>query len=157
MKTLSKRFRFVVLGLIVIVVVGCCCFPTIPSIASYSVEIGNQQKGPKYVPWKDQGKFDDALRQLRSNPNGKGKICICVLMSDHPPHNTPYPHPLNNYCKKWNYTCDSKNIRTVKVTKSKAADEIAAGESAANDPNVMYKVQSADPGDIKQVLDALEQ
>ena len=42
------------------------------------------------------------------------------------------------------------NIRTVKVTKSKAADNIAAGESAVNDPNVMYRVQSPDPGDIKQ-------
>ena len=27
------------------------------------------------------------------------------------------------------------NIRTVKVTKSKVADNIAAGESAVNDPN----------------------
>lgn len=154
MKTLSVRFRFVVLGLIVIVVVGCCCFPTIPSIASYSVEIGNQQRGPKYVNWKDKDKFDAALAQLRSNPNGNGKICICVLMSDQPP-STPYPHPLNNYCRQWNYKCDSKNIRTVKVTKSKAADEIAAGESAVNDPHVTYRVQSADPGDIKNVLDAL--
>jgi hypothetical protein len=42
------------------------------------------------------------------------------------------------------------------VTKSKAADEIAAGESAANDPNVMHRVQSPDPSDIKKVLGTLK-
>ncbi|HEU4772872.1 MAG TPA: hypothetical protein VFS68_12020 [Candidatus Udaeobacter sp.] len=148
MNTLSGTFRFVVLGLIVIVAAGCCCLPFIPSIASYSVEIGNQQRGPKYVPWKDKGRFDDALAQVRSNPNGK--ICICVLES---PQATPYPHKLNNDCHA--HVCASENIRTVKVTKSKAADEIAAGESSANDPNVMHRIQSPDPGDIKKVLDAL--
>ena len=48
------------------------------------------------------------------------------------------------------------NIRTVKVTKSKAADNIAAGESAVNDPHATYRVQSADPGDIIKVLEALK-
>ena len=37
----------------------------------------------------------------------------------------------------------SVKIRTVKVTKSKAADSVAAGESAANDPNVMHKIAIA--------------
>jgi len=49
-----------------------------------------------------------------------------------------------------------KKIRTVKVTKSKAADNIAAGESAANDPNVVHRIQSPNPGDIKKVLDTLK-
>jgi hypothetical protein len=152
MKTLSKRFRFVVLAVIVIVVVGGCCLPFVPGIASYSVEIGNQQKGPKYVNWKDKGRFDDALKQVRGNPKGNAKICICVLMSS---RDEPYPHELNNDCTR-TYKCPSENIRTVKVTKSKAADNIAAGESAANDPNVTHRVQSSDPDDIKKVLDALE-
>ena len=55
-----------------------------------------------------------------------------------------------------NLVCPPVNIRTVKVTKSKAADNIAAGESAVNDPNVMHKVRSPYPGDISKVLDALE-
>ena len=56
-------------------------------------------------------------------------------------------HPSTRPCK-----CPSGNIRTVKVTKSKAADNIATGESAVNDPNAMHKIQSPDPGDIKEVL-----
>ena len=153
MKTLSGRFWFVVFGAIVIVAVGSCCLPFIPDIASYSVEIGNQQRGPKYVNWKDKGKFHDALAQVRGNPKGNGKICICVLESS---QGTRYPHELNNDCPR-NYRCTSENIRTVKVTKSKVADAIAAGGSAVNDPNVMHRVQSSDPGDIKKVLDALQQ
>ena len=153
MKTISERFWIVVFGVIVIVAVGsCCCLPLIPDIASYSVEIENQQKGQKYVKWKDDGvKFDEALAQVRRNP--KGKICICVLKSS---KDEPYHHKLNNDCPR-NHRCYSENIRTVKVTKSKVADNTAAGQSAVNDPNVMHKIQSPDPGDIKKVLDALEQ
>jgi hypothetical protein len=153
MKTQSGRFWFVVFGVVVIVAVGSCCLPFVPGIASYRVEIGNQQKGPKYVNWKDKGKFDDALKQVRGNPKGNAKICICVLER---PHGTPYKHELNNYCSS-DYSCPSENIRTVKVTKSKVADAIAAGGSAVNDPNVMHRVQSSDPDDIKKVLDALQQ
>ena len=152
MKTISRRFRFVAFGVIVIVaVVSCCPFlPIVPNMALYSVEIGNQQKGPKYVEWKDQGKFDEALAQVRRNPNGK--ICICVLKSS---KDEPYQHKLSNDCPR-NYKCYSENIRTVKVTKSKAANNTANGQSAANDPNVMHKIQSPDPGDISAVLKTLE-
>jgi hypothetical protein len=150
MKTLSGRFRFVVFGVIVIVaVVSCCNFPFIPDIASYCVEIGNQQKASTYVEWRNKHEFDEALAQVRHNG---GKICICVLMSS---RDKPYPHELNNDCTR-TYKCPSANIRTVKVTKSKAADNIAAGESAANDPNVTHRVQSPDPGDISKVLGTLE-
>jgi len=157
MKTISGRFWFVVFGVIVIVAVGsCCCLPhipaNIPAIASYSVEIGNQGKGPKYVPWK-QPDFDNALKQVLGNPRGNGKICICVLESS---QGSPHKHPLNNDNDCLNYHCYSEKIRTVKVTKSKVADAIAAGGSAANDPSVMHRVQSSDPDDIKKVLDALQ-
>jgi len=152
MKTPSGRFRFVVFSVIVIVAIGSCCLPFVPGIASYSVEIGNQQKGPKYVNWKDKRNFDDALKQVRGNPKGNAKICICVLESS---EGKPYIHELSNYCPR-NYRCPSENIRTVKVTKSKVADAIAAGGSAVNDPNVMHRLQSSDPDDIKKVLDALE-
>src|SRR5438045_4431457 len=51
MKTLSRRFWFVVFGVIVIVAVGsCCCIPCIPGIA-YSVEIGNT-RSDQYAKWK---------------------------------------------------------------------------------------------------------
>ena len=153
MKNLSVRFRFLVFGVIVIVaVVSCCNFPFIKDTESYAyVEIGHKVRGetPKrtYVEWKNQADFDKALKQVRDH---NGKYCLCVVM----PGGTPYPHQLNNDCP--NYHCPPVNIRTVKVTKSEAADNIAAGGSAANDPHITYRVQSPDPGDIKKVLDALK-
>jgi hypothetical protein len=152
MKTLSVRFRFVVIGIIAIVaVVSCCYFPPILDTRAYAtVEIGSELRGKgTYVKWKNKHDFDKALAQVRAN---NGKICVCVLESS---NNTPYRHELNNDCP--NYHCPSENIRTVKVTKSKAADNIAAGESAANDPNAMHRVQSPDPRDIIKVLGALKQ
>jgi hypothetical protein len=160
MKTLSVRFRFVVIGVIVTVaVVSCCYFPSITdTIPRASVEIGHDVRGKRtYVEWKDDGaKFKKALEQVRGH-NG-GEYCICVIEK---PGDKPDQYP-NSKCTG-RYTCPpapenspSGNIRTVKVTKSKAADNIAAGESAVNDPHVTYRVQSPDPGDIKKVLDALK-
>jgi hypothetical protein len=154
MRTLSGKFAFVVLAVIVIVgVVSCCNFPFIPKIASYSVEIGGKQKGLTYVEWKDEDQFKQALKQVRGHG---GEYCICVLEK---PRAKPYLYN-DSKCHKY-YKCPSENspsvnIGTVKVTKSKAADNIAAGESAVNDPNVTYRVQSAYPGDIKTVVDALK-
>jgi hypothetical protein len=154
MKTLSVRFRFVVIGIIAIVVVGCCCyFPSITDTIP-CVEIGHNVRGKRtYVEWKDDGaKFKQALEQVRGH---NGEYCICVIE----PGRKRYQYP-DSKCHK-DYECPPENnppvnISTVKVTKSKAADNIAAGESAANDPNVTHRVQSPDPGDIIKVLDALK-
>jgi len=145
MKTISRRFRFVAFGVIVIVaVVSCCPFlPIVPNNALYSVEIGNQQKGPKYVEWKDQGKFDEALAQVCWSHHRGHAWYEFYTDTDHTRPYKPCPPPRGK-------------IRTVKVTKSKAADNIAAGESAVNDPNVMHKIQSPDPGDISAVLKTLK-
>ncbi|PYJ23014.1 MAG: hypothetical protein DME99_04010 [Verrucomicrobia bacterium] len=153
MKTLSGRFRFVVFGVIVIVaVVSCCNFPFIPDIASYSVEIGGKQKASTYVEWKDERQFENALKQVRGHEDKGASYCLCVMRTPHATHRRiPY-----SKCPR-GYECPPGNIRTVKVTKSKAADNIAAGESAVNDPHVTYRVQSPYPGDITQVLDALKQ
>ena len=154
MKTLSGRFRFVVFGVIVIVaVVSCCNFPFIPDIASYSVEIGGKQKASTYVEWKDERQFENALKQVRGHEDKGASYCLCVMRT---PNDTPHPYDSYNKCPP-RYKCPPGNIRTVKVTKSKAADNIAAGESAVNDPHVTYRVQSPYPGDITQVLDALKQ
>jgi len=155
MHTLSRTFRFVVLGVIVmVVVVSCCVFPTIPDprITSYSIDIGYRQRD-QYVEWKGDGtNFKQALAQVRGRKGGE--YCICVIE----PGGKPYQYP-GSKCPE-DYKCRSENsspvnIRTVKVTKSKVADNRANGESAVNDPNVMHKVQSPDPGDIAAVLDAL--
>jgi hypothetical protein len=147
MNTLSKTFRFVVLGVIVmVVVVSCCIFPTIPGI-SYSVEIGNKQRD-QYVKWK-QPEFDNALNWLCDHG---GTYCLKAKL-DNGNIIDPY-HPKGH---KDCTNCTLENIRTVKVTKSKDADNIAAGESAVNDPNVMYRVRAPDPGDLAKVANALTQ
>jgi hypothetical protein len=157
MKTLSRTFCFVVLAVIVIAVVASCCnLPFIPNILSYSVEIGTKQQGaiyaPKYVEWKSEKKFNDALAQIRSHNDKRAGYCFCVIKNsgDH-----PRKYKFNDKCT--DYECPPGDIRTVKVTKAKAADKIAAGESAANDPHVTYRIQSPYPGDITAVLGALEQ
>ena len=154
MKTISRRFRFVAFGVIVIVaVVSCCPFlPIVPKIALYSVEIGNQQSG-QYVEWKDDGTgFKQALQQVRGR-NG-GDYCICIIE----PGRKLYQYP-GSKCPE-GYKCLSENsspgnIRTVKVTKSKVADNTANGQSAVNDPNAFYRVRSPNPDDIKKVVAAL--
>jgi hypothetical protein len=147
MKTLSRTFRFVVLGVIVTVgVVSCCTFPSITNTAPFfGVKIGNYSKdnAPIFVRWKSEDKFKAALEQVCGH---QGEYDLFILRD-------------NNKKEYWKKNCNPnppRNIRTVKVTKSKAADNIAAGEPAANDPNIMHRVQSPDPGDIKKVLDALE-
>jgi len=116
------------------------------------VEIGSQHKGPTYAEWKDDGKdFYRALEQVRGH---NGEYCLCVIKK---PGEKPQPYDYKCHSR---YNCLPENsppgnIRTVKVTKSKAADNTANGQSAANDPNVMHRVQSPDRGDIKQVVDAL--
>jgi hypothetical protein len=156
MKTLSRTFRFIVLGVIVTVVVVSCCnfpFPSVLDTTSYAyLELGHESRGiaqtRTYVEWKNKDEFDTAMDQVRGH---NGKYCLCVLM----PGGTPYPYPSNNDCSRYN--CPSpKNVRTVRVTKSKAADHIAAGESAVNDPHVTYRIQSPYPGDIIKVLNTLQ-
>jgi hypothetical protein len=162
MKTLSGRFRFIVFGVIVIVAVVSCCnyawvvpgtiFPGTRSFAF--VEIGSKQKGPTYVEWKDEGTLGEALAQVCGH---HGQVCLCVVRNagDQPSYGYKACRPPAPACP--NYECPPANIRTVKVTKSKAADNIAAGESAANDPNITYRVTSPDPRDITKVLGALQQ
>ncbi|PWT77903.1 MAG: hypothetical protein C5B58_16045 [Acidobacteria bacterium] len=154
MKTLSVRFRFVVTGIIAIVAVVSCCNFLVPDTKSY-VELGHDLRGKTthkrtYVPWKSQDKFDEALKQVCADG---GTYCIYVLMHDSDPDPTQPYQPSNppSNCTD----CRRENIRTVKVTKSKAAGDIAAGGSAVNDPHSTYRVQSANPGDIIKVLQAL--
>jgi hypothetical protein len=156
MNTLSGTFRFVVLGVIVmVVVVSCCVFPTIPDprITLYSIDIGYRERD-QYVEWKDDGAgFKQALQQVRGRKGGD--YCICIIE----PGRKLYQYP-GSKCPE-GYKCTSENsspgnIRTVKVTKSKVADNTANGQSAVNDPNAFYRVRSPDPGDIKKVLDELK-
>ena len=147
MKTISRRFRFVAFGVIVIVaVVSCCDFPSIPGIITYCVELGNP-KLDQYVNWK-QPAFDNALIQLCEEHGGtyclKAKLDNDRIIDRY--------HPADH---KDCTNCTLENIRTVKVTKSKVADNTANGQSAVNDPNAFYRVRSPNPDDIKKVVAAL--
>jgi hypothetical protein len=152
MNTLSGRFRRVVLGVIVIVaVVSCSHFPPITSLISYAVVIGSELRvnrkyeGP-YVAWKSQHQFDQALKKVCDHHG-----TYCIYTEADTTHTYKPSNPPSN-CTN----CSWEKIRTVKVIKSKAADQIAAGGSVVNDPNVMHHVQSPDPDDILTVLDALK-
>ena len=157
MKALSRTFSFVVLGVIVmVVVVSCCVFPTIPDprIRSYSIDIGYRQRA-QYVEWKGDGtNFKQALARVRGRNGGEYCICVIEKVGDKPYQYTGSKCPEDYKCTSEN--SPPINIRTVKVTKSKAADNKAAGESAVNDPNAAYRIRSPDPSDISEVLGALE-
>jgi hypothetical protein len=149
MKALSRRFRFVVLGVIVmVVVVSCVCvFPTVKDsrITLYEVAIGGPPRNPPYVEWTTQQNFDNALDKVCWS-RGHGHAWYEFYTDTNRTHlYKPCPAPPA-----------TGKIRTVKVTKSKAADKIAGVEPAANDANALWRVRSADPGDIKTVLDALK-
>lgn len=155
MKTLPVNLRFVVLAVIVIVAVVSCCnlnFPSIPNILSYSVEIGGKQKSRRYVEWKSEAEFDKALAQVCSH---RGTYCIYVKRHDSDPDPThPYqPHNPPSNCTD----CRQRKIKTDQVTRSKAADNIASGESALNDPHVTQVIRSPYASDISAVLETLKQ
>jgi hypothetical protein len=133
MKTPSGTFVFLILAIIVTLAVVSC--------ATYQF-VANQQaflflgSGTTYVKWKSQGQFDAALKRVCRHG---GDYDLTVLLDEH-------AQPIHPY-KPCSFP---GRIRTVKVTKSKVAVAVAAG-----DPHVTMKVASPDPGDIGAVADAL--
>jgi hypothetical protein len=147
MKTLAARFRLLVFGVTVIVAVVSCCNFFVPDTKTFA-ELGHGRRERTYVPWKSQTKFDEALKQVCDH----GATYYLKVKLDNGTTIEPYHPKGSKDCTDPNL----ENIRTVKVTKSKAADDIAAGGSAVNDPHATYRIQSANPSDIVTVLDALE-
>src|SRR5947207_15478657 len=149
MKMLSGRLRFVVLGVIAIVaVVSCCNFPAMTATTPFfGVEIGRDLGGGArtYVAWQSPSQFDTALQQVCAHG---GTYCINVKLND---KSKPIP-----YGSKVCTDCRQEKIKTVKVTKSKVADDTAAGESAVNDHNATYRVKSLNPVDIITVLNSIK-
>jgi hypothetical protein len=138
MKTPSRKFAIVILVAIMILAVVSCVTQFVPNQKALLV-IGT---GTTYAEWKSQPQFDNALARVCRH-GGYYDLTVVVNVGAQPIH--PYK------------PCPSPgSIRTVKVTKSKVADRTAAGESAANDPNALHKVASADPGDIAEVANALK-
>ncbi len=137
MKTLSGTFTFVVLAAVAIVVVitfRAFAQPTQPPAAKkFVLNIGRTAQDYLDV---DKTKFDDALRKLARN----GGLYEIGFKDDG--HVTDPYHALN--------------IKIDKVTTSKVAQNSPAGESAANDPNVVHLLRSDSAPDIKDVLDTFK-
>ena len=146
MKTLYRTLAFVVLAVIVTLVIGSwfLTYRMVPNQKSSDklfLLIGTDTIFKReYIPWTKEDDFDDALKQVCQH-GGTYKIRKLKAEHENAYDATPCPEIL----------------KTVKVTKSKVADGAAAGESAANDPNVMHKVAVAPENieDMKKVLDAL--
>jgi hypothetical protein len=140
MKPLSGTFAIVVLAVLVTVAVVSCTFRLVPN-QKFLLYIGTKPifGKPTYVYWTTEEKFDDALKQVCRNG---GTYEIRKLKAE---GEEPYDAKS---CKEI--------LKTVKVTKSKVADDAAAGESASNDPNVVYKVAAASKEDIDKVLSDLK-
>jgi hypothetical protein len=93
---------------------------------------------PTYVYWTAEDDFDKALAQVCSNG---GTYKIRKLKSE---HEQAYDAKS---CKEL--------LKTLKVTKSKVADDAATVASAGNDPNTVYKVAATKVEDIRAVVNAL--
>jgi hypothetical protein len=139
MKTLSGTVRFALLaGIAIITVLAIRAFavttPTpCPAFGKkkFELKIGGPNKDD-YVDVPSEDKFKNALKALGSSAQ------YCIRFKDKDGNITdPYP-PVS--------------IKTDKITTSAIAKKGPAGDSAANDPNVTYRVQSNDPADIKNIL-----
>ncbi|HET6886460.1 MAG TPA: hypothetical protein VFH87_00915 [Candidatus Udaeobacter sp.] len=146
MKTLPRTLAFVVLAVILTLAVVSWFFtyrmvPNQKPDQNLFLHIGTDTIfKTEYVYWTSEGAFDEALKQVCQN-GGTYKIRKLKAAGE----------------KAYDAKSCEEILKTVKVTKSKVADDAAAGASGANDPNVTTKVAVAvaNRDDIKTVLDAL--
>jgi hypothetical protein len=151
MKTLFRTFRFPLLPLIAIIVVLAIRGLAQPTPAPtpcpdpqdmlFILEIG---KGNHWAPLLDPNgdAFDHAMNAIT-----KGQYNI---------HLVDGKNHTKDYCKH-GLLSGSASIKTDKITTSEVARRAQVQGSAANDPNVMYKIASPDPGEITKVLSTLSQ
>jgi hypothetical protein len=152
MKALSGTFAFKLALVAAIAVVAVLTFrafaqgtPTSPPPGpfKFTLKIGKTQT--EYVDVKSKKEFDDALCNMEKNG---GDIHEVGYKED--AHASPTP--IGEYKPK----CRTASINTDKVTTSELAKNAPAGESAANDPNAVFRVQSNSATDIKNVLDTFK-
>jgi hypothetical protein len=142
MKTRSGTFAFVVLAVIVIVAVVSSC-RTLPFVQKFDLQIGTMTDDKtEYVAWTKRQAFDDALDKVCLHPGGTYDLYVLVEERADVIHPyRPCPHPVS--------------IKTDRVTKSKVAGGAAVGEPAANDPNVTYRITTANLEALRAVVTAL--
>lgn len=150
MKALSGTFAFKLGLLAVIAIVAVLTFRAFaqgtPTPASadkkfkFTLKIGRTET--EYVDVKNKDEFDKALCALKAN-GGYFKVGF---------KKDPEATPIDPY----DPTCSTASINTDKITTSELAKNAPAGESAANDPHAVYRVQSNSATDLQAVLDKFQ-
>lgn len=145
MKPLSGTLAFIGLIAVVMIVFACCMKPT-SSGQLVDVKIGDPDaKPPRYAELKgglaSEGKLRAALAKIKRH-NG---VCDITFLRD------PAHQPDLDYCKHIDVS-----LKTDRIIKSEVASNGANDSSAANDPNLMYRIASPDPTDITGVLELLK-
>jgi hypothetical protein len=144
MKTLSGTFAFVVLAVVAIVTLPSCSHET--DDKKLSLKFGKKKPGTEteYVE-VDKTAFDNALCALLAHGGHSEVEFLADAKASPIPHYTPScpPTPVS--------------INTDKITTSVVARTEPAEESAAYDPNVVYRVNSNSLKDIKDVLNSFEE
>jgi hypothetical protein len=130
MKKLSRIFAFILAGIALVTVLSCA--HQIYFHHDVSLQFGKE--GAEYVE-VDQPALDAALRALKSH----GGKCYITFMDNNGKVTDPYP------------PCGDIFLKTDKKRTSANTKTRPAGQSAANDPNITYRVQ----GPSKDVLDVL--
>jgi hypothetical protein len=139
MKLLLTTSALLGLAAAAIIAVASCCTQLIPPNQNVEMLLGDPHaKPPKYVELKPgaEGKLRAALAKIK----GHNGICEIIFL-DHP-NGTANPH----YCENIDV-----RLKTDRVIKSAAAKNTGAGNSAANDPNLMHRIASPYPADISDV------
>jgi len=139
MKPLSATFAFLGLAAAAILAIASCSTPMISPNQNIEMLLGDPNaKPPKYVELKpgDEGKLRAALAKIK----GHNGICEITFLGHG--GGTPDPHYCDNI---------HASMKTERVIKSAAASNAGTGNSAANDPNLMYRIASPYPSDISDV------
>jgi hypothetical protein len=143
MKAPSGTFAFIGSAVIAMIVFGCCIQQ--PTGQLFEITIGDPNaKPPKFVELKRGLDDEPALRAALGRVKAHGGLCqIEFLRHDGEDPDRHYCDPIH------------ARLKTDRIIKS-AAVNAARDNSAANDPNVTYKIASSDPTDITGVLNLLK-
>jgi hypothetical protein len=145
MKPLFAAFAFIGLAAAAIFAVASCRTELLPANQNVEAIIGDPHAiPPKYVELKqgvDEGKLRAALAKIKRHHG------ICDVCFSH----NEQEEPDCNYCDHI-----PVSLKTDRVIKSEVASNAAPDSSAANDPNLMYRVASPYSSDITGVLDLLK-
>jgi hypothetical protein len=149
MKALSGTFALKLIVLATVAIIAVLTFrafaqgaPT-PASFTFTLKIGKTKT--EYVNVTTKEAFDRALCDLKAH-GGDIRDIGFKKGSD------ATPTPIGQYVPE----CPTASINTDKVTTSELAKNAPAGESAANDPHAVYRVQSNSATDIKAVLDTFQ-